>query len=253
MKTLSILFVLIIMLTSKSFGEPNKELSLDNNGVKFTSDNIKIDELNKIVTASGNVVIMNENRKIIADEIVYDQNLDKAIASGTVILTEQDGSVFESNKIILTNEFKSIVAMPLFGELKDKSRIKAESLTKNDFGTSFFNEGIYTACECDFKKDETPIWRIESKQIKHDPTTKTVYLKHAVMRIFSLPVYYLPYLSFPDWTVKRKSGFLTPTYGYSKRNRFYIKVPYYYAPENNPTWDMTFTSHQNGKRDMWIN
>ena len=96
MKTLSILFVLIIMLTSKSFGEPNKELSLDNNGVKFTSDNIKIDELNKIVTASGNVVIMNENRKIIADEIVYDQNLDKAIASGKVILTEQDGSVFES-------------------------------------------------------------------------------------------------------------------------------------------------------------
>ena len=247
MKTLSILFVLIFILTSKSFGEPNKKLSLDNNGVQFTSDNIKIDELNKIVTASGNVVIINENRKIIADKIVYDQNIDKAIATGTVILTEQDGSVFESNKVILTNEFKSIVAMPLFGKLKDKSRIKAKNLTKNDFGTSFFNEGIYTACECDFKKDETPIWRIESKQIKHDPTTKTVYLKHAVMRIFSLPVYYLPYLSFPDWTVKRKSGFLTPTYGYSKRNRFYIKVPYYYAPENNQTWDMTFTSHQNGK------
>ena len=60
-------------------------------------------------------------------------------------------------------------------------------------------------------------------------------------------MYYLPYLSFPDWTVKRKSGFLTPSYGYSKRNRFYIKVPYYYAPENDQTWDMTLTSHQNGK------
>jgi LPS-assembly protein len=67
------------------------------------------------------------------------------------------------------------------------------------------------------------------------------------MRIFSIPVYYLPYLSFPDWSVKRRSGFLTPVYGYSKQNRFHVKVPYYYSPENDPTWDMTFTSHQNGK------
>ena len=247
MKILSIFFILIIILSSKTFGEANKNLSLDNNEVKFTSDTIKIDEENKIVTALGNVVISNDIRKISADKVEYDQNLDKAVASGEVILTEQDGSIFESNKVILTNEFKSIMAMPLLGKLIDKSSIKAKSLKKNDFGESYFNEGVYTACECDLKKDETPIWRIESKQIKHDPATKTVYLKHAVMRIFSLPIYYTPYLSFPDWTVKRKSGFLTPSYGYSKRNRFYIKVPYYYAPENNQTWDMTFTSHQNGK------
>ena len=219
MKILSVIFILIIF-SGKTFGETNKKLSLDTNEVKFTSDTIKVDEQNKIVTASGNVVIVNENMKIIADKVIYDQNLDKAVASGKVILTEQDGSVFETDTVILTDEFKSIVAMPLFGKLKDKSSIKAKSLKKNNFGESYFNEGIYTACDCDFKKDETPIWRIESKQIKHDPTTKTVYLKHAVMRIFSLPVYYLPYLSFPDWTVKRKSGFLTPSYGYSKRNRF---------------------------------
>ncbi len=247
MKILSIFFISIIILSSKTFGEANKNLSLDNNEVKFTSDTIKIDEKNKIVTALGNVVISNDIRKISADKVEYDQNLDKAVASGKVILTEQDGSIFESNKVILTNEFKSIMAMPLLGKLIDKSSIKAKSLKKNNFGESYFNEGVYTACECDLKKDETPIWRIESKEIKHDPATKTVYLKHAVMRIFSLPIYYLPYLSFPDWTVKRKSGFLTPSYGYSKRNRFYIKVPYYYAPENNQTWDMTFTSHQNGK------
>ena len=238
MKILSIFFILITILSSNSFGGSNK---------KLTSDTNEVDEQNKIVTASGNVVIINENRKITADKVVYDQNLDKAIATGKVLLTEKDGSIYESNEVVLTNKFKSIVAIPLFGKLIDKSNISAKSFKKNDFGESFFNEGVYTACECNLKKDETPIWRIESKQIKHDPTKKTVYLKHATMKIFSLPIYYLPYLSFPDWTVKRKSGFLTPSYGYSKRNRFYIKVPYYYAPEDNPTWDMTFTSHQNGK------
>ena len=130
-------------------------------------------------------------------------------------------------------------------KLVDRSYITAKELLKNDLGESFFNEGVYSACECNVKEGETPIWRIESKKIKHDPLTQTVYLSHPVLKIFSMPIYYLPYLSFPDWTVKRRSGFLTPTYGYSEQNRLHIKVPYYYAPENNPTWDMTFTSHQN--------
>ena len=247
MKFLKILFVIILFFPEEIFADDNKSLSSNNDDVKFSSDNIEVDEKNKIVTASGNVVIINDARKIEADKVKYNQNSDKAIAFGNVRLTEKDGSIYETDKAVLTNEFKSVVAIPLFGKLVDKSSVSAKKFNKNDLGESFFREGIYTACECDLKKDETPIWRLESKQIKHDPKTKTVYLKHPVMKIFSLPVYYLPYLSFPDWTIKRRSGFLTPTYGYSKRNRFHLKVPYYFAPENNPTWDMTFTTHQNGK------
>ena len=247
MKFLKILFVIILFFPEEIFADDNKSLSSNNDDVKFSSDNIEVDEKNKIVTASGNVVIINNARKIEADKVKYNQNSDKAIAFGNVRLTEKDGSIYETDKAVLTNEFKSVIAIPLFGKLVDKSSVSAEKFNKNDLGESFFREGIYTACECDLKKDETPIWRLESKQIKHDPKTKTVYLKHPVMKIFSLPVYYLPYLSFPDWTIKRRSGFLTPTYGYSKRNRFHLKVPYYFAPENNPTWDMTFTTHQNGK------
>ncbi len=247
MKILGIIFTLIIILSNKSFGETKINLSSNTKEVEFTSDTIKVDEKNNIVTASGNVVIVNENRQIVADKVVYDQNIDKAIATGKVKLTEKDGSIYESNEVVLTNEFKSVVAIPLFGKLEDKSSVSAVNLKKNDLGESFFNEGVYTACDCDLKKQETPIWRLESKQIHHDPKTQTIYLKHPVMKIFSLPLYYLPYLSFPDWTVKRRSGFLTPTYGYSNRNRFNIKIPYYYAPENDPTWDMTFTTHQNGK------
>ena len=57
MKISSILFILIIILSGKCFGEANKNLPPDANEVKFTSDNIKFDEQNKIVSAAGNVVI----------------------------------------------------------------------------------------------------------------------------------------------------------------------------------------------------
>ncbi len=247
MKIFKILYILIFFISVEAFGQKDKSLSSNSDEVKFSSDNIEVDEKNKIVTASGNVVIINDSRKINADKVTYNQNSDKAIALGNVVITEKDGSIYETDKAILTNEFKSVIAIPLFGKLVDKSNVTANKFDKNDFGESFFREGTYTACECDLKKDETPIWRLESKLIKHDPKTQTVYLKHPVMKIFSLPVYYLPYLSFPDWTIKRRSGFLTPVYGYSKQNRFHMKIPYYFAPENDPTWDMTFTSHQNGK------
>ena len=245
MKYIKIFLFFIFFISGNALGADNKQTN--SGDINFSSEKLKVDEKTKIMIASGNVIITNNNRQLTADKVEYDQNLDKAIATGNVKLKEKDGSIYESERVILTNEFKSVVAIPLYGELIDKSFIKSNNFKKNDLGESYFKEGVYTACECDFKQDVKPIWRIESKEIKHDPATKTVYLKHPVMRIFSIPVYYLPYLSFPDWTVKRRSGFLTPVYGYSKQNRFHIKVPYYYSPENDPTWDMTFTSHQNGK------
>ena len=65
------------------------------------------------MVASGNV-ITNNNRQITADKAEYDQNLDKAIATGNVILKEKDGSIYTSESVVLTNEFKSVVAIPLW-------------------------------------------------------------------------------------------------------------------------------------------
>ena len=238
---------LILFISENAIAQNNNKPFSKSEDINFTSDNLQVNDSTNVMTATGNVVITSDARKITADKVEYNQTTDKAVAIGNVLLTEKDGSIYESDKVVLTNEFKSIVASPLYAKLADKSYITSPELRRNDNGESFFNEGVYSACECNVKDGETPIWRIESKQIKHDPLTKTVYLTHPVMKIFSIPVYYLPYLSFPDWTIKRRSGFLTPKYGYSNQNRFHIKVPYYYAPENNRTWDMTFTTHQNGK------
>jgi LPS-assembly protein len=238
---------LILFISENAIAQNNNKPFSKSEDINFTSDNLQVNDSTNVMTATGNVVITSDTRKITADKVEYNQTTDKAVAIGNVLLTEKDGSIYESDKVVLTNEFKSIVASPLYAKLADKSYITSPELRRNDNGESFFNEGVYSACECNVKDGETPIWRIESKQIKHDPLTKTVYLTHPVMKIFSIPVYYLPYLSFPDWTIKRRSGFLTPKYGYSNQNRFHIKVPYYYAPENDPTWDMTFTTHQNGK------
>ena len=240
------LFSIFIFLTLGN-ATAQEKISNSSKDITFTSDNLEVDEKNNIMIATGNVIIINKNRKLTAKKVTYNQNTDEAIAIGDVVITEEDGSFFETNKATLTNEFKSIVAIPLYGKLADKSSIKAKSFKRNDKGESFFDEGVYTACNCNIKEGETPIWQLQSNNIKHDPISKTIYHKHVKMKIFSIPIYYLPYISHPDWTVKRRTGLLTPVYGYSTRNRFHAKIPYYYAPENDPTWDMTLTSHQFGK------
>ena len=126
MKLLKLFFVLIFFTPVETFAEDNKSLSSNNGDVKFTSDNIEVDEKNKIVTASGNVVIINDFRKITADKVTYDQKSDEAIAVGSVVLKEKDGSIYETDKSVLTNEFKSVIAIHLFGTLEDKSSVSAK-------------------------------------------------------------------------------------------------------------------------------
>ena len=193
---LRIICLLILFCSENAIAQSDKKASSNSENINFTSDNLQVNESTNVMTASGNVIITSDNLKITADKVEYNQTTDRAIAIGNVLLTEQDGSIYESDKVVLTNEFKSIVAIPLYAKLVDQSYITAKELLKNDLGESFFNEGVYSACECNVKEGETPIWRIESKKIKHDPLTQTVYLSHPVLKIFSMPVYYLPYLKF---------------------------------------------------------
>jgi LPS-assembly protein len=49
------------------------------------------------------------------------------------------------------------------------------------------------------------------------------------MEIFGVPVVYLPWFSHADPTVKRRSGFLAPSYGSSSDLGTFIRTPYYWA------------------------
>ena len=49
------------------------------------------------------------------------------------------------------------------------------------------------------------------------------------MEIDGIPVFYTPYLSHPDPSVKRASGFLPPTVGTGNTLGYHITIPYFWA------------------------
>ena len=100
---------------------------------------------------------------------------------------------YEISKVILTNEFKDILALTLYAEFKDNSKIKASKMIKNE-SKSIFIDGKYTPCDCEFQNGEKPIWQLNSSKITHDVTKKTIYFKNVVIKILDFPFFYFPYM-----------------------------------------------------------
>ena len=66
----------------------------------------------------------------------------------------------------------------------------------------------------------------------HDTKKKTIYYDNAIIRIYDIPVLYLPRLAHPDPTVDRRSGFLTPSYNDTKNLGSSVSLPYFWAIGN---------------------
>ena len=68
---------------------------------------------------------------------------------------------------------------------------------------------------------------------------KMIIHNHAFIKLRNIPVFYTPYFSHPDPTVKRKSGFLTPSTKNFKNLGRTIKTPYFF--DINEKKDLTLT------------
>ena len=73
-----------------------------------------------------------------------------------------------------------------------------------------------------------------------------LYFEDATVDFFGLPMAYFPFLSTPDPTVKRKSGFLFPTFTSGTAYGVGVTLPYYLAlaPNYDLTLYPTYTSQQ---------
>ena len=121
-----------------------------------------------------------------------------------------------------------------FGNLENDPRLKARSFT-NKNGVTSINKGVFTTCK---KTDSCPPWSLYAEQITHDNDKEMMSYKNAWLKIYDIPVVYFPKFSHPDPSVKRKSGFLTPSTRDSTNLGLSIDLPYFHAISENK--DLTF-------------
>ena len=73
----------------------------------------------------------------------------------------------------------------------------------------------------------------------HDNKKKTIFYDNAIIKVYNVPIFYLPKLSHPDPSVDRRSGFLTPTFSGSRNLGSGISIPYFWALNDDKNFTFT--------------
>lgn len=194
------------------------------------------------IIASGKVQIFYKGRLLEADRVTYNQTTQQVLAEGNAKLTERDGSVVRADKFELTDDFKEGFIDSLQYDTTDKTHVSSpHGEVIGDYRV--FEKGSYTACEaCKDDPSRPRLWQIKAKRIIHDTKEKMVYYEDAAFEFLGTPIAYIPYLSQPDPTVKRKTGFLLPSVTYANFIGVGVKAPFFWdiAPDTDLTLTPTY-------------
>jgi LPS-assembly protein len=201
---------------------------------------INYDYTNERVSAVGNVQIYHKNATLEADRVIYDQKTKRLHAEGNVRLNEPDGTVTYGEIIDLNDELRDGFVDSLRVDGPDQTRFASNRAERSNGNYTVFQNGVYTACEpCKDDPKKPPKWQVKAARIIHDQTEKMMYFEDARLEFFGVPLAYMPYMSAPDPSVKRKSGMLLPTVSSNSAYGYGVAVPYYWALA--PDYDATIT------------
>lgn len=216
-----------------------KQVSPDKNApLLMQADDLIYDNQNNRVIARKNVEIYYNNYTLLADEVIYDRNANTLSAVGNVRIKEPDGSLINADRITLTDNFRDGFIRSLRVVTHEDARIAAANAYRKDGDTTVFESGVFTPCKvCTTQPDKPPLWRVKAKRVIHNKAEKNIYYEDASFELFGVPVFWMPYFYHPDPTVKRRSGFLMPTFNSSDNLGFSFGIPYYYNPS--PHYDVT--------------
>ncbi len=210
---------------------------------------VNYDYNNSRVSAVGSVQIYYNGSTIEADKVIYDQKTKRLHAEGNVRLTDAAGRITYANLLDLSDDYRDGFVDSLRLDTPDQTRMAATRADRTNGDITVFQSGVYTACAaCRDNPKKPPLWQVKGARIIHNQTEKMLYFEDARLEFFGQPIAYLPYFSTPDPSVKRKSGFLLPSYSSSDRYGIGIETPYYFALA--PDYDLTLTPRYTTKQGL---
>ena len=218
----------------KSFGISNFETL---NGYKVKTSDIFLDNKNGLISSQEKTIIEDrDNNKIYLNNFEYlrEKNIFKSV--GSIKIIDNLNNSYNFTQIYIDENEREIIGSDAKLYMNDrnfkfndnnKPRVFANTINvKNN--TSTFTKSNFTMCNYR-KDDKCPPWELKASQMTHDKIKKTIYYDNVVIKLYNLPIFYLPKLSHPDPTVKRRSGFLVPSYNDTKNLGLGVDVPYFWA------------------------
>ncbi len=213
-------------LAAAETGSPANQAS----PVLFSADEVQYDEDLGLIVAKGNVELTQRDQILLADTVTYNQRTDTATASGHVSLLQPSGEITFADYMELHDNMREAFLKNVRMLLSDRTRVAGNTARRTDGNRTEIRRGVYSACDA-CAKDPTrpPVWQLKAEDMIHDKQEQLIEYRDAVMEIDGVPVFWTPYLSHPDPSVKRASGLLTPTAGDNVANGYFFGIPYYWV------------------------
>ena len=157
---------------------------------------------------------------------------NEILKSSESTITDKNNNkyIFEDLQIDLKNqeiagkEIKVEFNNSYFGNKKNDPILKGRSSYSNENELKVY-KAVFSTCNIENKICRG--WELSADEFNHDKNKKIFEYKNSWLKIFDYKVFYLPYFNHPDPSVKRKSGFLTPSYTASESLGTSLNFPYF--------------------------
>ena len=192
-------------------------------------------QIGKIYSADGNVDLVYKDLRLRADHLQWNQQSGSISARGHVQLdyltqhVEADDAEYDLHTG--RGSFHHVRATfalqrhptPTLLISPNPLYFQADEADRTDKDDYTIHHAWLTVCNPDRPtwKFYAPLARVEMK--------KSIHLEGGNFRVFSVPVLYLPYATFPG-AKRRNSGFLIPQFGNSTRTGLILGESVYWAP-----------------------
>ena len=220
---------------------------------KIKSSNVFFDRNEQLIYGNEDTILKDKDGNIIKLKNKFNLNVEKEVAqaANSIILDKDDNKyIFEDLAINLkTNEIagkeiKIDFKNSYFGNEKNDPLLKGKSSYSNENELKVY-KAVFSTCNTINKSCRG--WELNAEEFKHDKQKKVFEYKNSWLKILDFKVFYLPYFNHPDPSVKRKSGFLTPSYGSSDSLGTQINFPYFKVLSDDK--DISF---QMGSSDVYL-
>ena len=200
------------------------------------------DQLTESSMLAGDVVMRQGSMQAQAEEARFYRQEDRGELSGNVRLRDNGVLIVGDQADLALGNGEARVKNAEYVIHPNKVRGSALYAKREDTSIIRLKDGTFTRCE---PGDNT--WYLHGNTVTLNPITGDGEATNVTIRVRGLPVFYTPYLDFPI-DDRRKSGFLTPSFGSSSNGGFGFLTPYYFNLA--PNFDATLYPQYMANRGM---
>ncbi len=217
--------------------------TVKDNSIRISSLQTNIEQ-DQIAQFSGSVILVDKDQRIIADELSFNRLKMQIDAIGDIHYQGKQINIFANTLSASKTERSTEMTAASYQLDGNPGHGKAAKLSINGDGQLSLVDSTFTTC-----LQEVPDWQIKASEINLSSNGDFGEAYHAQFRVHDIPVFYVPYFSFPI-SKKRLTGFLYPELSTSTNSGVKFTAPFYWNISEN--YDATITPHYMSKRGLQV-